>query len=99
MVNVCCLNRAPFADIAAGRKRTEWRFRQRPDARLEAVTIGEPIALLERGSARCIKAHVRAIMRFDYPDGHLYAIRLLNPRVTSAPGIRHMQGWVRRAAL
>lgn len=100
MLNVACLDPRWFREIEAGRKRTEWRFRQRPDARLEAVERGEPIALLERGSDRCIRATVRAIMRFDYGDGScLYAVRLLNPRVTSAPGVRHLQGWVRRAAL
>ena len=45
------------------------------------------------------EATVRAIVRFDYPAGCLYAIRLLSPRVTSAPGVRKLQGWSRRPAL
>jgi hypothetical protein len=85
VLNVCNLKPEYFAAIARGRKSTEWRWRRRPDARLEAVAIGEPIALLEIGSDRCLRATVRAVVRFDYPDHCLYAIRLLKPRLTSAP--------------
>jgi hypothetical protein len=89
-----------FRAIFDGLKRTEWRFRRRVDPRLEAIEIGEPIVLLEIGSDRAIKAKVRAIIRFDYLDGgHLYAIRLANPRLSTAPGVRKVQGWHRRRSL
>ena len=99
LLNVANLKAEYFSRIVAGTKRTEWRWRKRPDARLEAITIGEPIALLEIGSDRCIRATVRATMRFSYPTGYLYAIRLLKPRLTTAPGVRKVQGWHRRAKL
>ncbi len=98
MINVANLDSKSFAAILAGRKRTEWRYRRRPDARLEAVAIGEPIVLLEIGSERAIKATVRAVVRFD-GSGYLYGIRLLKPRLTSAPGVRKIQGWHRRERL
>jgi hypothetical protein len=99
VLNVANLKPEYFANIVAGRKRTEWRWRRKSDARLDAIERGEPIVLLEIGSDRCICAIVRAIMRFSYPDGYLYAIRLLNPRLGTAAGIRKIQGWQRRVQL
>lgn len=99
MLNVANLKPEPFAAIAAGRKATEWRWRRSIDPRLESVQDGEPIVLLEIGSTRAIRATVRHIMRFDYCRGHLYAVRLASPRVTSAPGVRKIQGWHRRERL
>ncbi len=96
MVNLACVDSGPFAAILAGRKRTEWRFRSRPDPRLEAIQIGEPIILYERGkSTRVIRAIVRATLRFDYHDGHVYAIRLADPQLGSDPR-PHPQGWLRQ---
>ena len=100
MINIANLKPEYFAEILAGRKRTEWRLRKRQDPRLDAIERGEPIILLEIGSTRAIRATVRAIMRFSYRSGNqLYAIRLLNPCLMHAPGVRKIQGWSRRAKL
>ena len=99
MLNVANLNPEHFRAIVAGGKRTEWRWRRKSDARLDAIERGEPIVLLEIGSDRCIRATVRAIMRFSYPTGYLYGIRLLQPRVGTDAGVRKIQGWQRRVQL
>lgn len=101
VVNVANLDREHFERFLSGAKRTEWRWRSRIDPRLEAVTTGEPLYLLEIGSSRAIEATVRAMIRFDYPAhaSHVYAVRVADPRLVDAPGIRKIQGWHRRAAL
>jgi hypothetical protein len=102
MLNVANLEARHFAAILSGRKRTEWRHRVRGfDSRLEAVTVGEPVALLEIGSNRMIQATVRAKSKFEYDDGSAtYAIRLADPKLKTAPaGLRKLQGWHRRQTL
>ena len=100
MFNVANLKSEYFQAILDRKKSTEWRRRKRVDPILEKVTLGEKIALLEIGSARCILATVTAEVRFDYPDGHcLYAIRLGRPELVNAPGIKKIQGWNRREKL
>ncbi len=99
MLNVANLKPEHFERILSGAKRTEWRWRRKPDARLEAVKDGELIALLETGSDRMISATVRRCIRFDYRDGCCYAVRLANVQLGRAPGIRKVQGWHRRPAL
>jgi hypothetical protein len=97
VINIANLKSIHFAAILSGAKRTEWRWRIRPDATLSAIERGEKVLLLEIGSHRAIRATVRAVVRFDYPYGHLYAIRLLAPRLAHEPhSERRIQGWIRR---
>ena len=96
MLNLCCLDRKPFAAILAGSKRTERRWRSRPDSRLESIEAGESILLMERGSTRALSATIAHSMRFDFSDGHLYCIRLRAVRLVTSER-RHNQGWLRVA--
>lgn len=108
MLNVACLNRAPFAEILSGAKRNEYRLRKRPDPRLEAVQRGETLIFLERGTERALKCTVSGCKRFDPhdpadPDGdfpdYCYDVAFHQVRLIAAPGARHLQGWSRREAL
>lgn len=99
MLNVANLYPEHFNRILSGAKRTEWRARKRPDSRLESVRAGEPIVLLETGSNRAIRATVAAANRFDCDEGHVYGIRIKQPELFSAPGVRRIQGWHRRESL
>lgn len=99
MLNVANLKPQFFDAFLAGAKRTERRWRTRLDGRLEQIERGEPIALLEIGSDRCIRAEIIGVLRTDYDDGCLYSIRIREPRLTTAPGVRKIQGWHRREKL
>jgi hypothetical protein len=100
LINIACLDREPFAQILAGQKTTEYRRRKRRDVRLEAVTSGERLVLLERGSKRGIKAIVsgKRITKAGY-GRFLYSISFRDPKRFDATGIRHLQGWIRREKL
>ena len=107
MLNIACLNKAPFAEILSGEKRNEYRIRQRPDPRLEAIQPGERLVFLERGTDRALECTVVGCERFDPhddPDGdydnYCYDIELSEKvKLVSAPGVRHLQGWSRRETL
>jgi hypothetical protein len=108
MLNVACLNRAPFREILSGEKRNEYRIRKRPDPRLEAVHPGERLIFLERGSDRALECTVSGCQRFDPhdptdPDGdypeYCYDVAFTGVRLIAAPGARHLQGWSRRDSL
>lgn len=96
MINVACLYPQYFRAILEGRKQTEWRDRKRPDSRLERVRPGEIIVLQESRTDRVIIATVRHVKRFRRHDGYRYGIRLAEPVLDSAPGVKHLQGWQRR---
>ena len=99
MLNVANLEPYWFAAILAGTKRTEYRHRRRIDPRLEAITRGEPLALLERGSDRVIHAVVVRVIRRQHEYGYQYAIAFNDVRAGRAQRIRKLQGWHRRTTL
>jgi hypothetical protein len=109
MLNVACLNKAPFREILSGEKRNEYRIRKRPDPRLEAVQPGERLVFLERGTDRALECSVVGVERFDPhdpndPDGdydnYCYDIQIAEDvSLFAAPRARHLQGWSRRESL
>ena len=99
MINIACLYPQYFRAILEGRKRTEWRDRKGIDKRLESIRDGEQLVLQESRTDRVILATVRHVKRFRRGDGYRYGIRLATPILDSAPGIKHLQGWQRRATL
>ena len=99
MINIACLYPQYFRAILEGRKRTEWRDRKDIDSRLESIRHGELLVLQESRSDRIILATVRHVKRFRRGSGYRYGIRIATPILSSAPGIKHLQGWQRRATL
>ena len=99
VINVACLYPHHFRAILEGRKRTEWRDRKRPDRRLESIKAGELIVFQEARSDRVILATVYHVKRFRRASAYRYGIRLAEPMLDYAPGIKHLQGWQRRDTL
>lgn len=99
MINVACLEPQYFAAILAGRKRTERRDRKRIDPILEKIRSGEACVLLEKRSMRGLIAPIRHVKRFARDGQYRYCVRLGRPQLINARGLKHLQGWQRRASL
>src|SRR5512143_3356171 len=100
MLNVACLYPVWFERILSGRKTTEWRRRKRIDGRLEKIRPGEHVVFLECGSSRAIRCRIRGVRRHRDLDGKmLYEIRISECELVESSGVRHLQGWHRRATL
>jgi hypothetical protein len=91
MYNVACLNPKYFNQMADGSKTMEFRWRERPDPRLEKVVSGEPILLLDARSNRALLGRVVSIRRivvsrYKSTSFLIYVIRVSrNRRVIQIP--------------
>jgi hypothetical protein len=96
MYNIACLYPKYFAQMAEGTKEIEYRWRQRPDPRLERIEPGEPVLFLECRSERALLANIVSVER-KYADGkYLYEIRISESRRLFSFPMRRLQGWIRR---
>jgi hypothetical protein len=101
MYNVACLCPKYFNQMADGSNTKEFRWRQRPDPRLEKVVPGEPILFLETRTDRALLSRVVSIRRivvtrYKSTSFLIYVIRISrNRRVIRVP-MRRVPGWVRR---
>jgi hypothetical protein len=101
MYNVACLCPKYFKQMADGSNTKEFRWRQRPDPRLEKVVPGEPILFLESRTDRALLSRVVSIRRivinrYKSTSFLIYVIRISrNLRVIRVP-MRRVSGWFRR---
>lgn len=101
VLNVANLKQQFFQAVADHRKDYEYRIRSKPDARLDAIRPGEPIALLECGSRRVILATITAFDRMYSVGEYVYQIRISRKRqlIETPISLKKIQGWHRRQKL
>lgn len=100
-VHIAGLEPVYFQEIKAGKKRTEYRVRKRPDKTIESLDVGTPIVFFETGGTSAILCACEDWERWDgqFADGsHGFEYRikiqyLRNLSPAEAKKATHQQGW------